>query len=159
MKKLRVAAALGFSLTLGTVVGPVGSQGALAAECSPVDVDVPSLSIELTPHSRTVRRGRNAWVEILVTRVSQGTGNTRVAVPASGVSVYFSLIAGDVHIVDGAETDRRGRATMKVRIPTSSVTGPVDAYSSAHREVKRAGCAAVNERGQIEIPDFLRIRA
>lgn len=158
MKKIRVAAALSFFLTLGTVVGPVGSAAALDG-CSPVDVDVPSLSIELTAHSRTVRRGRNAWVGVRVTRISEGSGSTRVAVPAEGVSVYLSLIAGGAHIVDGAETDRRGRATLKMRIPTSSVIGMADAYSSGHREIKRAGCVAVNEQGQVEVPDFLRIRA
>ena len=159
MKKIRVAAALSCFLTLGTLVGPLGSPAALAAGCSPVEVDVPSLSIELTPRSRTVRRGRNAWIGVRVTRISEGIGNTEVAVPARGVSLYLSLVVGDAHIVDGAETDRRGRATLKMRIPTSSVIGKADAYSSAHGEVTRAGCVVVNETGQIEVLDFLRIRA
>lgn len=158
MKKLRVAAALSCFMTLGTIVGPLGSGSALADECSPVEVDVPSLSIDLTPQSRTVRRGRTASVGVRVTRVEESPRGSRV-VPADNVDVLFVLEAGNTFVVDGTRTDDRGNATLKFRIPTSFRTGKADANSKAQREVKRAGCVVVSERGEIDLPDFLRIRA
>ena len=156
-KKMRLAAALSAVLTLGAVAGPIGSVPALADECSIPGLDVPSLRIELTPAARAVRRGQNAWIVARVTRIDQR--RPHLAVPVQYADVFLSLSIGKGTAFDAGTTNRRGYVTLIPHIPARAPLGTVDAFSTAENEVEQAGCVHVREKGSIEIPDLLRIKA
>ena len=165
VRRMRLGAALSCLMTLGAIAGPMGVAPAHAEGCADAEVEVPSLRIEMVAQSRSVRRGETAKIVARVVRSAKRSGHAdhmgrpETVVPAENVNVFVSLSVGRGTALDGGKTDDKGYLTLSPRIPAKAPLGHVDAFSSAEKEIHRAGCIRVVETGAIEIHGFLKIKA
>ncbi len=156
MRKSALRGLLALTLGIGLLAGPVVPSAA-AKSCIDQEERSETLYLDLRTDRHRYRIGDVAYVTARVSRTPFDSDLPRV--PVEDVEIYVYLKVGRDYLFTWGETDVRGAVSMPVQIKRGVSPGPADANAWAHKTLRDHHCLIVEERGDIQIPRFLRILA
>jgi len=143
------------ALVLPCLVLAPPASACSVAPASPVDVEAPTLHLELTAGKGTYRRGESARVLVEVTQLVVGGPPVRDAV----TQVELTVGSRRVKRVGGS-TDAEGRLTLAFVVPPKAPQGRVTAVATSHvRMVVSAECDdLVSATGSATVEPLMTVR-
>lgn len=118
---------LALCLAAGVLLAPSASACSVAAGESPVQLELPTLHLELAADRAAYRRGERAAVRVSVTHAVAGGPPVRDAVTAVDLTIGSRRVKRA-----GGSTDAGGRLVLRFVVPRTAPLGKVRAAASAH---------------------------
>ena len=170
MKALRSSLVALFALSALWAPSAAGASSAAASvPCGAQDafevVQLHTFHVEMKAKKAIVKRNGVAVVNMTVIRpAKQDPVGAEQEIdpphtePAADVDIGIGAFAGDVYLYGTSVTDDKGKATIKIKVPSYTPKGKVAARALAQKEVVSSPCASVYEFGYTETSKLFTVK-
>ena len=121
--------------------------------------------VEMKAKTPVVKRKGVALINLTVTRPAKQDPlgaeqeiDSPHTEPAAGVNVGIGAFAGDVYLYGTSITNDKGKATIKIQVPSYTPKGKVAARALAQKEIVNTPCLVINEFGYTETPKLFTVK-